>query len=280
MRVGEVAERAGVKVETLRYYERRGLLPAPQRTPSGHRRYDEETVRFLVAIKEAQAVGFTLAEVAEYLRAAVLAPLGLAAQHEVGREPAKDGDDDDRPQGDEEGQLDAGEAQGGGYHSRQRGAAGGEQHLLGDVGLQGPVHHPQVLPEGAEFDAGVAQGCGGGPANGSPPVARLGRGEAQAWRQRQPAAVESRQRHGQRGSRRPQATQHQEQAESEPGAGEDGPGHRRPAFAVASAGVAARRNRSGVSSLAMRCSHQNADPNASPTTTSTSCPSALSKGSR
>src|SRR5689334_20704464 len=70
MRVGEVAERAGVNVETLRYYERRGLLPAPERTPSGHRRYDEETVRFLRAIKEAQAVGFTLAEISEYLRAA------------------------------------------------------------------------------------------------------------------------------------------------------------------------------------------------------------------
>ncbi len=70
MRVGEVAERAGVNVETLRYYERRGLLQAPERTPSGHRRYDEETVRFLRAIKDAQAVGFTLAEIAEYLRAA------------------------------------------------------------------------------------------------------------------------------------------------------------------------------------------------------------------
>src|SRR5215475_9442912 len=70
MRVGEVAARAGVNVETLRYYERRGLLPEPERTPSGHRRYDEETVRFLVAIKDAQAVGFTLAEIAEYLRAA------------------------------------------------------------------------------------------------------------------------------------------------------------------------------------------------------------------
>ena len=70
MRVGEVAERAGVNVETLRYYERRGLLPAPARMPSGHRRYDEETVRFLRAIKEAQAVGFTLAEIGEYLRAA------------------------------------------------------------------------------------------------------------------------------------------------------------------------------------------------------------------
>jgi DNA-binding transcriptional MerR regulator len=59
-----------VNVETLRYYERRGLLPAPERTPSGHRRYDEETVRFVGAIKEAQAVGFTLGEIAEYLRAA------------------------------------------------------------------------------------------------------------------------------------------------------------------------------------------------------------------
>jgi DNA-binding transcriptional MerR regulator len=68
--VGELAERAGVGIETVRYYERRGLLPAPERTPSGHRRYDEESVRFLRAIKEAQAVGFTLAEIAEYLRAA------------------------------------------------------------------------------------------------------------------------------------------------------------------------------------------------------------------
>jgi len=69
MRVGEAAERAGVNVETLRYYERRGLLPAPERDPSGHRRYDEDTVRLLRAIKEAQAVGFTLAEIGEYLRA-------------------------------------------------------------------------------------------------------------------------------------------------------------------------------------------------------------------
>jgi len=59
-----------VNVETLRYYERRGLLPEPERLPSGHRRYDEETVRFLRAIKEAQSVGFTLAEIGEYLGAA------------------------------------------------------------------------------------------------------------------------------------------------------------------------------------------------------------------
>jgi DNA-binding transcriptional MerR regulator len=64
-----MAARAGVNVETVRYYERRGLLPTPEREPSGHRRYDEESVRFLRAIKEAQVVGFTLAEIAEYLRA-------------------------------------------------------------------------------------------------------------------------------------------------------------------------------------------------------------------
>jgi DNA-binding transcriptional MerR regulator len=68
VRAGEAARRAGVNVETLRYYERRGLLPEPARAPGGHRRYDQEAVRFLRAIKEAQAIGFTLAEMEEYLR--------------------------------------------------------------------------------------------------------------------------------------------------------------------------------------------------------------------
>jgi DNA-binding transcriptional MerR regulator len=70
MRIGEVARRAGVHVETLRYYERRGLLAEPARTPFGHRSYGEETVRFVRAVKEAQGLGFTLAEIEEYLRLA------------------------------------------------------------------------------------------------------------------------------------------------------------------------------------------------------------------
>src|SRR3954451_3460538 len=70
MRIGEVAERAGVNIETLRYYERRGLLPEPARTPSGHRAYDDEAVRFVRAVKEAQGLGFTLSEIDEYLRIA------------------------------------------------------------------------------------------------------------------------------------------------------------------------------------------------------------------
>ena len=67
MRAGEAARRAGVHVETLRYYERRGLLAEPARMPGGHRRYDEDTVRFLRAIKEAQEAGFSLAEIEDYL---------------------------------------------------------------------------------------------------------------------------------------------------------------------------------------------------------------------
>lgn len=68
MRIGEVARRAGVNVETLRYYERRGLIEEPARGINGHREYDEETVRFVKAVKAAQQLGFTLEEVAEHAR--------------------------------------------------------------------------------------------------------------------------------------------------------------------------------------------------------------------
>ena len=68
MRIGEIARRAGVNVETLRYYERRGLLDEPPRGINGHRDYDEETVRFVKAVKEAQRLGFTLEEIAEHAR--------------------------------------------------------------------------------------------------------------------------------------------------------------------------------------------------------------------
>jgi DNA-binding transcriptional MerR regulator len=67
LRTGEVAERAGVNVETLRYYERRGLLAEPARSVGGHRTYPPETVTLLAIIKAAQRLGFTLDEVAELL---------------------------------------------------------------------------------------------------------------------------------------------------------------------------------------------------------------------
>src|SRR5919198_5007612 len=74
MRIGEVAEQAGVNVETLRYYERRGLLPEPVRSPGGHREYGEEAVRFVQAVKEAQSLGFSLTEIEEYMSLTGRAP--------------------------------------------------------------------------------------------------------------------------------------------------------------------------------------------------------------
>jgi MerR family transcriptional regulator, mercuric resistance operon regulatory protein len=67
LRTGELAERAGVNVQTLRYYERRGLLAAPRRRPSGQRRYPESAVGLLRTIKAAQRLGFTLAEIEELI---------------------------------------------------------------------------------------------------------------------------------------------------------------------------------------------------------------------
>jgi len=66
---GEVAEAAGVNRQTLRYYERRGLLPVPDRSPGGHRLYDDQAVTTLRVIKAAQRLGFTLEEVADLIEA-------------------------------------------------------------------------------------------------------------------------------------------------------------------------------------------------------------------
>lgn len=67
MMIGELARRAGVNVQTVRYYERRGLLPRPQRTPSGYREYSDETADRLRFIRRAQELGFTLTEIEELL---------------------------------------------------------------------------------------------------------------------------------------------------------------------------------------------------------------------
>src|SRR5439155_25689920 len=64
---GVVAKQGGVNLETIRYYERRGLLPKPPRTPAGYRAFDAEAVRRLRFIKQAQALGFSLKEVKELL---------------------------------------------------------------------------------------------------------------------------------------------------------------------------------------------------------------------
>lgn len=63
LRSGEVARQAGVNVETLRYYEREGILPEPPRRMSGYREYPPETVDLICFVKRAQELGFSLREI-------------------------------------------------------------------------------------------------------------------------------------------------------------------------------------------------------------------------
>ena len=78
LRSGQVAAAAGVNLQTLRYYERRGLLAEPERSLGGHRLYPPDAVTVLRVIKAAQRLGFTLDEVADLLD---------AGRHRHGRRP-------------------------------------------------------------------------------------------------------------------------------------------------------------------------------------------------
>jgi Cu(I)-responsive transcriptional regulator len=68
MWVAETAREAGVNAQTLRYYERRGLLPRPPRRRSGYREYTGDAVRIVRFIKRAQELGFSLDEIGELIR--------------------------------------------------------------------------------------------------------------------------------------------------------------------------------------------------------------------
>ena len=65
--IGQLAQRAGVGVETIRFYEREGLISEPPRRPSGYRDYPLETVARIVFIRRAKHLGFTLKEINELL---------------------------------------------------------------------------------------------------------------------------------------------------------------------------------------------------------------------
>ncbi|MGC4939226.1 MerR family transcriptional regulator [Kribbella sp. DT2] len=78
LRSGQVADAAGVNLQTLRYYERRGLLAEPDRSPGGHRLYPPEAVTVLRVIKAAQRLGFTLEEISDLLE---------AGRHRHGKKP-------------------------------------------------------------------------------------------------------------------------------------------------------------------------------------------------
>jgi MerR family copper efflux transcriptional regulator len=65
--IGQLAKKANVNLETIRYYERRGLIPEPPRNKSGHREYSIEEVKRTEFIKRSQALGFSLKEISELL---------------------------------------------------------------------------------------------------------------------------------------------------------------------------------------------------------------------
>lgn len=65
--IGEVGKRAAVHIETLRYYERRGLIPKPQRSFSNYRLYSEDIVRRVAFVKRAQELGFSLKDIGQLL---------------------------------------------------------------------------------------------------------------------------------------------------------------------------------------------------------------------
>src|SRR5258708_11076299 len=68
MRIGELAQQAGMTVPAVRFYEESGLLPKPQRTQSGYRAYSPEDLRRLQLIRQAKRLGFSLEEIKRILR--------------------------------------------------------------------------------------------------------------------------------------------------------------------------------------------------------------------
>ena len=94
MKIGTLAKHAGVAIDTVRYYERQGLLPAPVRLASGYRDYEDADVARLRFIRRAKALGFTLGEIGELLalsarRDADMAGMKSAAQQKLADVDAK-----------------------------------------------------------------------------------------------------------------------------------------------------------------------------------------------
>jgi MerR family transcriptional regulator, copper efflux regulator len=77
--IGAVAKRVGVAIDTIRYYEREGLLPEPVRRASGYRSYDESAISQLYFIRRAKLLGFTLEEIRDLLALSADRQLGVKA---------------------------------------------------------------------------------------------------------------------------------------------------------------------------------------------------------
>lgn len=90
LRTGEVAKAAGVNLQTIRFYEREGLLPPPKRTVAGYRQYSDEAVRIVRFIKRAQELGFTLREAKDLLRLRSAGPKRAAAARTAAESKLRD----------------------------------------------------------------------------------------------------------------------------------------------------------------------------------------------
>ncbi len=92
--IGHLAKQSGVNLETVRYYERRGLLPTPPRSAAGYRLFPAEAARRLQFIRRAQELGFSLGEIRELLslrvaRSASSAAIRKRAEHKISDIEAK-----------------------------------------------------------------------------------------------------------------------------------------------------------------------------------------------
>lgn len=68
MKIGELARQTGIGIETIRFYEKQGLLDRPKRLASGYRQYEESAVRRLAFVRRSKDLGFTLSDIRDLLR--------------------------------------------------------------------------------------------------------------------------------------------------------------------------------------------------------------------
>src|SRR5215216_3441883 len=85
MKISEVALRAGVSVQAIRFYERRGLLKPPKRLASGYRDYSADAIIFIGFIKQAQRHGFTLDEIKALIRLRTQSPVGVEKMRQLAK---------------------------------------------------------------------------------------------------------------------------------------------------------------------------------------------------
>ena len=85
MTIGKLSKATGATIDTIRFYEKSGLLPKPARTASGYRKYSREDEMRLSFVARARHLGFSLDEIAEILRLRTFRTGGVARVREVGR---------------------------------------------------------------------------------------------------------------------------------------------------------------------------------------------------